>query len=161
MLALGEGRFDGIVSIAALHELHDLVPTMRAAFRLLKPGGRFISANSHPCFNSGHVTFVAELSEADGRWRETRSVKIRDYLDERPVEGEAVVGQPTPTWTYHRTLASTLSPAFEVGLVMDAIAETNWPDDEEVRQRPGTHGWARYPRMASALVVRLRRPELG
>lgn len=50
LLALGDKRFDAIVSNMVIMDMVNIEPLMQAIPALLKPGGRFVFALMHPCF---------------------------------------------------------------------------------------------------------------
>lgn len=166
---LGEGRFDAIVAAMVLMNLATIDPLMRAAARLLKPGGTFAFTMPHPCFPNptrpdagsdgragGAAVRVAGLTariakhmprtviEASiGALRGVRVARGRTYL--RPEAYRiAAPGQPEPHVNFHRPLGLLLEPAFNAGLAVDAFRELPAMDSRE-RGEPGL------------LLVRLRR----
>ena len=157
LVALGEGQFDSVVSNMALMDMAEIEPLMRAAVRLLRPGGRFVFSVSHPVFNSGHWQWVHEGEDRDGEMIETRAVKIWDYLQPSAQPGIGIVGQPVQGFYMHRPLGLLLKPAFDAGLVIDAFEEHGSPPDTG-SAAARAHSWSNYPLIPSALIVRLRLP---
>ncbi|MGC8710166.1 MAG: class I SAM-dependent methyltransferase, partial [Candidatus Micrarchaeia archaeon] len=46
------GKFDLVYADLVLHYLKDMGPAMKEAYRVLKPGGRFIFSNTHPIYDT-------------------------------------------------------------------------------------------------------------
>src|SRR5512133_1023772 len=65
LLRLGEGQFDAALCSMALMDMAEVQPLMNALAKLLRPGGRFVFALTHPCFN-GDSDHVAEMSDRGG-----------------------------------------------------------------------------------------------
>lgn len=158
LLALGERSFDAACSNMALMDMAEIEPLMRALARLLRPGGRFVFSVTHPVFNSGNVQMLFEAEDRDGEWVETRSVKVWDYLEPTAKPGLGIVDQPVPGYYMHRPLSLLLQPAFDAGLVLDALEEPVYPPDFDPPSPPHTHSWANYPLIPPALIARLRLP---
>src|SRR5262245_66576972 len=102
----------------ALMDMPTIDPLLRALTRLLKPGGRFIFAVMHPCFNNG-APLTLEMDDRDGRVRENYSVKVSAYLDIPPALGAGMIGEPTPHYYFHRPLSALLGAGFAAGFVLD------------------------------------------
>lgn len=154
LAALGEGGYDAVTSTMALMDMPVIAPLYRAARRLLKPGGRFVFATSHPAFNSNLPIFLAEQADVDGELVEKRFIKIEAYLDIPPVLSVGARGEPSPHYYYHRPLQDLLGEAFAAGLVLDGLVEPAFPPDNPEANRPLS--WYGYSQIPPILAGRFR-----
>ena len=171
---LGPGSFDAAVANMVLMDMPEVGPLYRALAVLLRPGGQFVFALSHPCFGYG----AQPTPDAD-RARSTRSritarlwgwgeklgdavpwelrrhlverlaamssgMASRRYLEARQMRAQADPDQPLPHWYFHRPLQDLLNPAFDAGLVLDRVVEPRY--------------WNRDSAQTGLLVGSLRRP---
>jgi 2-polyprenyl-3-methyl-5-hydroxy-6-metoxy-1,4-benzoquinol methylase len=151
--ALGEERFDAIVSTMALMDIAELAPLYRAVARLLKPQGRFVAVTAHPVFNDGENARQAEISDRGGTLETIYSIKLWAYRKPRIEKGMGAPGEPEPHYYFHRSLTDLLAPAFAAGLVLDALEEPLYPDTDDAR----FYAWGRYSDLPPVLAFRLRR----
>ena len=146
LATLGEGRFAAVTCTMALMDMPVIAPLYRAVVRLLKPGGRFVFATSHPAFNSNSPIFLAEQEDVDGRLVERRFMKIESYLEIPPALAVGARDEPTPHYFYHRPLSELLGEAFKAGLVLDALEEPAFsPDNPEVTRSLSLYGYTQIP----------------
>ena len=158
LLALGTGRFDAAVCNMALMDMTTIEPLLRALRALLKPGGRFVFAVPHPCFNSNATTLALEEEDRAGELRETRSVRIAAYLDIPPGKGAGMPGEPQPHYYFHRPLHELLGACFAVGFALDGLLEPAFgPDAADIRPL----SWANFTQIPPALAARLRLFPIG
>jgi 2-polyprenyl-3-methyl-5-hydroxy-6-metoxy-1,4-benzoquinol methylase len=153
--ALGERPFDAAICMMGLMDMSEIAPLMRALARLLRPGGRFIFAIMHPCFNSVHTTLMGEQEDRQGKAVTTYSVKISGYMTPSVARGAALRGQPVPHVYFHRPLHEVLGAGFSAGFVLDALEERAFPPGHP----PGRNAisWGRnFSEIPPALVVRMR-----
>jgi len=158
LLALGERSFDAAICMMALFDMSEIAPLMRALARLLRPGGRFVFAIMHPCFNSVHVTLMGEQEDREGNVVTTYSVKISGYMTPSVVRGTALRGQPAPHVYFHRPLQDVLGAGFSAGFVLDALEERAFPPDHP----PGRNAisWGpNFSEIPPVLIARMRLPE--
>ena len=153
LLALGAGRFDGAVCNMALMDMPTIAPLLRAIARLLKPGGRFVFAVPHPCFNSNATRLALEEEDRGGELRETYSVRVDAYLQIPPGKGMGMPGEPEPHYYFHRPLHELLGACFAAGLVLDGFEELAF-GPEAAGTRPLS--WLNFKQIPPALVARLR-----
>lgn len=145
---LPAGTFDAVIAMMVLMDMSDIGPLLRALPRLLKPAGCFVFATAHPSFNSPHASLALG---ADG----SGEVRIVSYQSESRTPGVAIRGQPAETPFYHRPLAELLRPAFESGLVLDALEEPSFPHDHPHGTKRDSWGGP-YHEFPPVLVGRLR-----
>jgi ubiquinone/menaquinone biosynthesis C-methylase UbiE len=134
ILSLGEGQFDAAICSMALFDIVDIIPIFRALNRILKEDGRFVFSIMHPCFNSPHITLMAEQIDHDGEPITEYSVRVKGYLSQTIKKGVAIKGQPKPQLYFHRSLQDVLAPGFEVGFILDALEERAFPADHKPNQ---------------------------
>lgn len=146
--ALPTRGFDAVLSTMVLMDMSDIGPLFRALPRVLKPGGSFVFATAHPSFNSPHARLERE---SDGRG----SIRVEAYQTSSRVPGVAIRGQPAETPVFHRSLADLLRPAFEIGLVLDALEERSFPEGHPQGPRPDSWG-GRFHEFPAVLVGRAR-----
>jgi 2-polyprenyl-3-methyl-5-hydroxy-6-metoxy-1,4-benzoquinol methylase len=126
---LGKASFDGILCNMALMDLADTRPLFQAAPLLLRPGGRFVFSVLHPCFNNPAIVQMGELQDREGTLVTTYSVKVSRYGTPYTQVGSAIPGQPVPHPYFHRPLGILLRPAFDAGLLLDALEERAFPPE--------------------------------
>jgi SAM-dependent methyltransferase len=153
LLAFGEGRFDAVVCAMALMDMPTVEPLLRAARRLLVPGGRFVFAIPHPAFNSNATRLGIEEEDRAGELVETRSVRIAGYLGLPPGKGTGMAGEPVPHWYFHRPLGELLGACFAAGFVLDGLEEPAFGPEAA---GPAALSWENFPGIPPVLVARLQ-----
>lgn len=156
LLNLGVETFDAAVAAMVLMDLPVIGPLASALSRLLKPGGRFVFAVAHPCFNTTGTSRFMEATERDGRSSTIHGVKITTYRTLAPAPGVAIVGQPVPHTYFDRSLTALLAPFFNVGLRLDGLEEPVLPPAPD-GTRPDL--WDAHREIPPVLLARLRRAE--
>jgi 2-polyprenyl-3-methyl-5-hydroxy-6-metoxy-1,4-benzoquinol methylase len=153
---LDGGRFDAVVSTMVLMDMPVLGPLFAALGRLLRPGGRFVFAVMHPCFNTTGAAMVVEEDWNEEGAIDTRyAMKVTRYLGLRPAKGMGMIGEPEPHYYFHRPLHVLLGEAFRAGLVLDGLEEPAFPpSNDETRSR--SLAWQNYTEIPPAFVARLR-----
>jgi ubiquinone/menaquinone biosynthesis C-methylase UbiE len=151
--------FDFATAFMSFMDVGETPAAIRAAYRVIKPGGFLQFSITHPCFDTPHHR---QLKDADGK---VFAVEVGDYF--RPLDGEvgewlfsaappeAKSGLPmfrVPRFT--RTLSRWVSMLVETGFRIERMEEP-YPSDETVKA---------YPKMQDAqvwayfLIVRVRKP---
>jgi 2-polyprenyl-3-methyl-5-hydroxy-6-metoxy-1,4-benzoquinol methylase len=154
LLALGEGKYDAVVSTMALMDMPVITPLFRAVRRLLKSSGRFVFATSHPAFNSNNPIFVAVQEDRDGHVQTHHFLKLEGYLDVPPTKAAGAPGEPNPHHLYHRPLHELLGEAFAVGFVLDGLEEPSFGPEHANPAHPLS--WDNLWQFPPVLVGRLR-----
>jgi 2-polyprenyl-3-methyl-5-hydroxy-6-metoxy-1,4-benzoquinol methylase len=148
LLQLGVEGFDAIVASMVLMDMPEIDPLFRAATSLLRPGGRFVFAVLHPCFNNPSTTWLIEESRDLSR---QYALKISDYRD--AVAPYRAAGEPAPHWFFHRSLATIVRAAQNAGLILDELDEPLFEPDA------ATSLWLQWQGLPPVLVGRLRRTD--
>ncbi len=117
--------FDLAVSYIVLVDLLDYRQAIKSAFRVLKPGGRFVVCNVHPMRTSVPYGWINQ----GGR---KLFYALDNYTDEGPREfewwGKGFVNM-------HRTLSSYISAFLDAGFVLERLEEPV-PSDEQLAANP-------------------------
>ena len=109
--------FDGAVCMMALMDIPDLEATCRSVRRVVKMGGWFVVAITHPCFDAPHATWEDEVPNPDaGR-------VIRSYLDEGLWRSHFSGGVRGKVGAWHRTLGTYLNTMIATGWTLEQLVE--------------------------------------
>ena len=143
-----DNEFDLAVSYVSLVDVLDMQRAISAAFRVMRPGGRFVVCNVHPM----------RMANAGG-WIKQRDVKLHypvdNYFDESARELRTGEGKP---WTnFHRTLETHAMAFLDAGFVIEAIREPR-PTQEQAKQHPNIDDELRVPNF---IIFVLRKPALS
>jgi 2-polyprenyl-3-methyl-5-hydroxy-6-metoxy-1,4-benzoquinol methylase len=153
LLAIGEKRFDAAVCNMALMDMADITPLLESLPILLKPGGRFVFAVTHPCFNSTGISRVAAETNREGSLDIIYAVKVSRYLTANAAKGVGVLGQPRPQYYFDRPLSLLLNTCFAAGFVLDCLEEPAFPLGAPSK-RP--FSWENFSEIPPVLAARLR-----
>ena len=125
LLGIKDEKFDLAVSYIVLVDLLDYRSAIEAAYRVLRPGGRFVICNIHPMRSSVY-----------GGWVRQGDKKLFYPVDDYTVEGPREF-----TWwgksfvNMHRTLSSYISAFLSAGFTLRALHEPV-PSEEELAANP-------------------------
>ncbi len=126
------GTFDLVTACMSLQDMPDVPAVLQGTADLLRPGGRLVSCNSHPCSNT---LFREWHYDATG---EKRGLIIADYFDEVTVEYEwshPRMPRPIRTQANHVPLQRWFEWVFEAGFLLRGFHEPR-PTDEAFAKRP-------------------------
>jgi 2-polyprenyl-3-methyl-5-hydroxy-6-metoxy-1,4-benzoquinol methylase len=152
LTALGEGRFDAVLCNMALMDMAEIDPLLSSIPKLLKPGGRFIFSQTHPCFNTSGCTRMVEETD-DGEVHSVHAVKVWKYRTLGVATGLAVRGQPRPQYYFNRTLSELFGALFRAALTVDGMEEPTFPKRSD---SPAFVHWNLFAEIPAVLVVRAR-----
>jgi ubiquinone/menaquinone biosynthesis C-methylase UbiE len=124
-----DSSFDLVVSNMVLVDLEKYEDAICEAFRVLRPGGRFLLTNVHPCFMTPDSGW--EFDEDGNRlhWN------VDHYFDEGPQEERIFLALEDVLIQYHRTLGSYVKPIIAAGFALTDIVEPT-PTAEAIRDEP-------------------------
>jgi ubiquinone/menaquinone biosynthesis C-methylase UbiE len=144
---LADGSFNLAVSYITLVDLHDLGASLREAFRVLRPSGRFIVCN------------LASMVTAGNRWlRDEQRNKICFYLDNYFDESRRSMQMcGGAVSNAHRTLATYLNGFISAGFMLEGIEEP-YPSEKQLEACPSNADILRVPLF---VIYRLRKPALS
>ncbi|RFU74956.1 hypothetical protein TARUN_7288 [Trichoderma arundinaceum] len=140
-----------IMDIATLDPLADVLP------KLLKKDGVFVATLLHPVFFTSNYSRNIDITfnPLTGDQEITHSKIIREYLHVKPHRGVFVVGQETRQYYFHRPIHELFSIFFKRGLVMDALEEPSFTEEDVVVGR--LEATSNFPQLPAILSFRLKR----
>ena len=141
---VGDASFDLAVSYIVLVDVLDYRRSIQAAYRVLRPGGRFIVCNVHPM----------RMAQPNGWIRQGNRklfYPVDNYTTEGPREFE---WWGEPFINIHRTLASYVSAFVKAGFVIDGLHEPT-PSEAQLAANPGLADEIRVPNF---IIYALRKP---
>ncbi len=112
LLTLGKEQFDAACAHMVLMDIPAIEPMFKALTKLLKPKGCFVFSINHPCFHSAENS---ELKED--------SINMKNYVQNETYKGEAINGQPSMQFYFHRTISDYIKTAVKFGFVLDGMEE--------------------------------------
>ena len=146
LAGIDDESFDLAVSYIVLVDVQDFARSVRAAFRVLRPGGRFIVCNVHPM----------RMAQPDG-WIRQGDRKLFYAIDNYTAEGpREFEWWGAPFINMHRTLSSYISVFLDAGFVLQSLLEPT-PSDEQLAANPGFADEFRVPNF---IIYVLQKPEL-
>src|SRR5262249_49159863 len=101
---LGDRQFPGCVCVMALINIPDLAAPFPTVRRILRPGGWFVFAIIHPCFETPHAAWVP-LPDPD----HPMGKLVTGYFAERHWRSRNPNGVRGRVGDYHRTLGTYLN----------------------------------------------------
>ena len=122
-----EPAFDAVVCSMVLQSIRNWRAAMRACVDALRPGGLFVFAVVHPCFE-----------DAAEQWRRHGQVCIREYLPEYALPREHAPD-------YHRPMSAYFNAVVELGCVVREVAEPGLAADVAEAGPPGSAAYAHVP----------------
>jgi SAM-dependent methyltransferase len=113
---LEDASFDGALCALALMDIPDLKAVFRAVHRVVRPGGWFGIAVTHPCFDSPHASWmdttegdlqrVAPCYLSEGHWVSTYPHGVRGQVG-----------------AWHRTISTYVNTAIRTGWAIEHMIE--------------------------------------
>ena len=128
---LHDHQFTGCVCVLALMNIPDLQATFQSVRRILKPGGWFAFAISHPCFETPHAQWVPlpDSEHALGR-------TVTGYFEERAWISSNPDGVRSRVADHHRMLSTYLNQLCDAGFVLERTLEPG-PSARQAELVPG------------------------
>ncbi|OJD28249.1 hypothetical protein ACJ73_00351 [Blastomyces percursus] len=154
-----EGPFDIVIMNMAIMDIPTLEPLAAALPKLLKQNtGRFVTTLLHPFITAGSTRVIEYAdSRETGREEEHVSLKITRYLHPpEPIKAEALKGQPSYQYTFHRPMHEILSPFLRAGLVLDALEEPNFDAEYNASRKLDPRSLRYVTEIPKILAFRMR-----
>ena len=130
LVGLPTGEFDAAACVLAIQNIHPIAPLCAAVARVLKPGGRFVIAMSHPAFRGP--------KESSWGWdgNAVQYRRVDRYLIPRkaPIVMHPGKKDSRYTWTFHKPLEDYVNALRNAGLLIDALEE--WPSHKTSEPGP-------------------------
>lgn len=133
-----DDRFDLAVSYISLVDVPDQRSTIREAFRVLTPGGRFVVCNLSP---------MATAWTDHGGWlRDDAGRKLHFVLDQYADEGprRLMFSSGQALTNFHRMLSTTINDFLDAGFQLTRIHEP-LPSPEQLARAPDNEDLFRVP----------------
>ncbi|HEU0241302.1 MAG TPA: class I SAM-dependent methyltransferase [Micromonosporaceae bacterium] len=119
-LPVADGSFDiAYTAFGAVPFVADSAAVMREVFRVLRPGGRWVFAVTHPM----RWIFLDDPGEGG-------LIAVHSYFDRRPYVEQDDSGTATYV-EHHRTVGDRVRELVAAGFVLTDIVEPEWPADNE------------------------------
>jgi 2-polyprenyl-3-methyl-5-hydroxy-6-metoxy-1,4-benzoquinol methylase len=142
--AIRDAQFDLATSYVSLVDVPDFRRAIAQAFRVLRPGGRFIVCNLAPMVTAGNMW----VRYGDG----TRlHFRLDNYCDESVREMPMCGVRLT---NFHRTLSSYINAFLAAGFVLEGLREPV-PNTEQLAREPTNDDMLRVPLF---IIYLLRKP---
>ncbi|MEO7003603.1 MAG: class I SAM-dependent methyltransferase [Ktedonobacterales bacterium] len=125
---LPDASFDGVACIMALMPIADIAATFQTVYRLLKPGGWFVFAITHPCYQTSRSRWTTWNDGSPAR-------EVSAYFTEGYWQSENTSGVRGQVGEYHRTLGAYLNTLIAAGLRIERISEPQAMGDNEPGNR--------------------------
>ncbi|KAK3305188.1 S-adenosyl-L-methionine-dependent methyltransferase [Chaetomium strumarium] len=154
----GDFGFDIVLMNMAAMDVADLEPLAGALGKgLLAKDGVFVATLLHPVFSTSGaaINIQRRFNPATGEEEITRSRVITEYMDVPPAKGIAVDGQPAKQLYFHRPMHELFATFFRHGLVMDAMEELAFSEDDGEERIESTSNFTQLPII---LAFRMRLP---
>ncbi len=134
--SLHDRQFSGCVCVMALINIADLQATFQSVRRILQPGGWFVFAIPHPCFETPHAQWTTLLDPEHKLGR-----IVTGYFDERVWFSANPDGVRSRVADHHRMLSTYLNQLYAAGFVLERALEPG----SSVRQAERVPGNSEVP----------------
>jgi len=142
-LELADISFDGCICVMALMNMPDILAVFSTVQRILKPGGWFVFAITHPCFQTPGAQWITTQEGNMAR-------VVNAYFNEGVWTSSSPGGVRSRVGEHHRMLSTYLNTLVAAGLVFERMVEPA-ANDEISGRLPGN--WE----VPSILLLRTRR----
>ncbi len=140
---IDDESFDIAVSYIVMVDLIDYRGSIDAAWRVLKPGGRFVVCNVHP------------IRMSQSGWIKQGDRKLFYPVDDYTLEGPREFNWwGKPFINMHRTLSSYITAFLDAGFVVEGLHEPT-PSEEQLAENPRFDDEFRAPNF---IIYELRKP---
>ncbi|KAH8123567.1 hypothetical protein FP744_10005897 [Trichoderma asperellum] len=145
------GGFDIVLMNMAIMDVATLDPLADALPKLLGKDGVFVATLLHPTFYTApHSRNLDIKFNRAGDQEIVLSKVIHEYLNVEPCKGVFIVGQEAPQLYFHRPVHELFGVFFKRGLVMDALEEPSFTQEDVVPERLyATANFTQFPALMS------------
>ncbi len=143
---VSDESFDLAVSYIVLVDLLDYRRSIREAYRVLRPGGRFVVCNVHP-MRTASKNIVGWIRDSSGKL----FYPVDNYTEEGPRE---FMWWGKPFINMHRTLSSYVGAFLDAGFTLEGLHEPV-PSDEQLAEYPHFDD---EPRVPNFIIYVLKKP---
>ncbi|KAL2184849.1 hypothetical protein L209DRAFT_780772 [Thermothelomyces heterothallicus CBS 203.75] len=135
----------------AIMDVADLEPLAGVLRDLLVENGVFVATLLHPVFFTSNATRNIEVrfDPVTGESEIARGKIIREYMSVPPSLGSAVPGQPEKQIYFHRPMHELFTTFFKAGLVMDAMEELAFTEEDAEERIESTTNFTQLPAILS------------
>lgn len=154
-----DGAFDVALSTMALMDGPDLSGALKAALRVLKPGGALCFSVLHPCFVTPAIEWQADETGAHlglrvGRYFESEPFVEYWRFSKRDRSEQKTVPEPFEVPRFPRTLSDYINAVGETGFRLVRIEEPR-PNEEMARRHDWLNRWYQHaPLVLFVLAVK-------
>lgn len=145
MNALEDSSFDIVVCVTALSNVRDYQSAMLEIGRVLKPCGKLLVVEIHPCFSMNRFRKCVAVWDSQ-RYDEIMHWAVDQYFDTRPVRTHYSTF-PAPTTTFRRTLSEYINSIVGGGMLISSFHEPI----------PSTEAICQYPKVLAERAQRIPR----
>ncbi|CAH0024688.1 unnamed protein product [Clonostachys rhizophaga] len=165
------GGFDIVLMNMALMDVAELEPLATALPTILNEDGvfhalfvrslrfeqSFVATLLHPVFMTSLYARSIQytISSETGKQDMVRGKTIFRYLSAEPSKQLITSEQEIPPLLFHRPIHELLAPFFKAGLVMDALEEPNFTEEDAIADRP--EATSNFVELPALMAFRLRR----
>lgn len=159
-LDFDDGSFDLLVSSLAIHYLPDWTKALKEAFRVLKPGGRYVFSCGHPLEDALFYTQEGDTNYAYiGRKRSVSTGEpsyIGDYLksDSNGISKLTMPLRELVVTTYSQTFSNMVNYICSAGFRIASVVE---PVPDESMKTIDLHVYNKLTRLPAFIIWELRK----
>ena len=154
-LRFKSNEFDVLYADLVLHYMSDINPAMNEAYRVLRPGGRFVFSEIHPAYA------VLERKSKNGRNQAlfgyiksgNKYEVIGDYFAHQTHGSKWFRGYSVKS--YQETFSGLIMPAIRAGFIVKGVAE---PKPLKSLKRINPERYKKLSRVPQAIIVELVKP---
>ncbi|MGH2493673.1 MAG: class I SAM-dependent methyltransferase [Ktedonobacteraceae bacterium] len=140
---LAGSSFNGCICVMALMNMPDIPAVFSTVRRILKPGGWFVFAITHPCFQTPGAQWITTPEGKIAR-------VVNAYFNEDVWTSTSPGGVRSRVGEHHRMLSTYLNTLVDAGLIFEQMVEPA-ANDEISKRLPGN--WE----VPSIMLLRARR----